>query len=77
MRGTNPGPVAKVGYSAEHTVRDKSQEKSRSKHHYINGLLGFWENGSFSVKSDLPTDFGMPANHIGPKGEEMRHLQRT
>ena len=41
MRGTNLGHVPKVGYNAEHTVRDKSQEKSGLKYHYINALLDF------------------------------------
>jgi len=65
-----------IGNNFAHTVRDKSQAKSRFKHHYINGLLGFWENGSFSVKSDFSSASGILANHIRPIGEEIRHLEQ-
>lgn len=76
MRGANLGHVPKVGYSAEHTVRDKSQMKSELKYHKINDVFGFWENGSFSVKSDVPSVSCILANHIRPIGEEIRHLEQ-
>lgn len=44
---------------------------------YNNILMRMCEIGSFSVKSDLRSVLGIPANHIWPKGEEMRQFQRA
>lgn len=44
---------------------------------YTNNLMRICEIGSFSVKFDLRSVLGIPANRIWPKGEEMRQFDRA
>lgn len=69
--------TVQIGNNFAHTLRDKSQVKIGIKYRFIRMIMATREIGSFSVKSDLPSASGIPANHIRPKGEEMRQFQRA